>query len=499
VEIMPRFLTALVQETLSRVRLASTHGKTFRGNRDMYVALGYKDSLAASDFRDRYDRGDISARLVDAFPKATWRGIGVVYDNDRVELTTAFEQATKELEKRLHLWNMFHRVDKLAGLGQYSVLLIGAPGKADSPLPRNIGPEKIVYVQPYGQTNARIEAFDEDPKSPRYGLPALYSLSRRSTQSTAGISTSGAYDAVKNEDLKVHWTRTIHIAENLLDDNVTGQNRLARVWNRLDDLDKIVGGGAEAFWMRAHPGYQFNLPENFVFKNEEEKQKFNDEVEEFVQGMRRTVRSKGVEMNTFDADVANFDRHAATTLGIIAGACEIPLRLLLGSEQGELASSQDRVNWTERVQDRRTEHAEPIIVRAFFDRLIAHGILAPAKNEYQVWWPEVLDFPLTERTDVAAKQAEINQRQGEIVITTDEIRDQTLGLKPLKEVDPDAAAFNDKKKELALTPPPPPGQPGKKPGQDERASPGNPDVGRGDRDKTQRPPKAASALQMVKP
>ena len=106
----------------------------------------------------------------------------------------------------------------------------------------------------------------------------------------------------------------------------------------------------------------------------------------------------------------------------------------MGTERGELASTQDKESFDERVGDRRTEYAEPQIVRPFVDRLISLGVL-PAPAQYSVRWPQIRNLTDKERADLAAKYAEINQRNGDIVITTDEIRDRALELEPLSEIE----------------------------------------------------------------
>ena len=58
---------------------------------------------------------------------------------------------------------------------------------------------------------------------------------------------------------KVHWSRIIHVTDGLLDDEFYGFPRLQRVWNKLDDLLKVVGGGSEAFWLLATPTRQYDI------------------------------------------------------------------------------------------------------------------------------------------------------------------------------------------------------------------------------------------------
>lgn len=442
-------LRTLTAALVDRLNLAGLAGLTFKGFRDLYEALGYERSLSPTHYRERYERGDIAARLVEILPTATWRGSGNVYEKESTKVTTEFEQAFKSLNQRLNVWSTFRRADVLAGLGEYSAVVIGARGAMTTPLPKMRGPDDVLFLQPYGQADVLIDSFVGNDQDPRFGQVEFYQINRQRTTADAVAKRSKF-----TLSGRVHWSRVLHVAEGCLDDNVNGQPRLRRSWNRLDDLDKVLGGGAEAFWMRAHQGYQFNLPDGFKFKNDDEKKKFNDEVDEFVNGMRRTMRTVGVDVETFGSDVANFDRNALTLISVISGCNGIPQRMLLGSERGELASIEDRNNWSDRVQERRANFAEPTVVRPFINRLMLAGAL-PLVPEFKVFWPEVLDMPPTERAELADKEAGLNQKTDFIVVTPDELR-ETLGREPLEKVDKDAAAANKTKLEMKANPPTPP-------------------------------------------
>ena len=58
---------------VSRSLLGALAGKTYGGDRDLYKQLGYKRFLDYDDFLQRYERGGIARRIVDASPATTWR------------------------------------------------------------------------------------------------------------------------------------------------------------------------------------------------------------------------------------------------------------------------------------------------------------------------------------------------------------------------------------------------------------------------------------------
>ena len=410
----------VASDLLSRASFAQHAGLSFLGNRNLYEALGYDRELNASKFRDRYRRGDVAGRIVEAMPKATWRGGAELVEDEDPEVSTVFEEEWKALNDRLGVWSVLARADILAGLGAYSVILIGAEGRPSEELPRMSGQDAVLYLSPYGEDEAQVGAFVEDSENPRFGLPLSYHIKR--------VSARGR----SNTSLTVHWTRVIHVVDNMLDDRVYGQSRLERVWNRLDDLDKVVGSGSEAFWQRVHRGMAMNLQQGIKHDAQAKKQ-IEDQVEEYIQGMRRFLTLRGIDIQELGGDVSNFDGQVRSLMSLISGATGIPQRLLLGSERGELASTQDQDNWNERVSDRRSEFAEPL-VRDLVGRLIDHGAL-PEPEQYDVRWPDFGELKEGEKAEIADKWSKLNSQAGGTVVKPEEIRDRVLGLDPFEDED----------------------------------------------------------------
>jgi hypothetical protein len=173
---------------------------------------------------------------------------------------------------------------------------------------------------------------------------------------------------------RVHWTRVLHIADGLLDDNVFGEPRLQCIWNRLDDLEKVAGGGAEAFWRRADAGIQFDLDPTLEL-DDPAKDAMKKQVEAYEHEMKRMLTTRGVKIKQLGSDVADFSNSVNSIISLISAGTGIPQRVLMGSEQAKLASKMDRSNWDERVEDRRKDYATPHVVRPFIDRMLELGVL----------------------------------------------------------------------------------------------------------------------------
>lgn len=443
-----RHLAQEVSDIVWRSRIAQAAGVLFGGKRDLYQAFGYlkPGELKAEHLRARYERGDIAGTVVDVWPDATWDDAIEIIENEKPTSKTPFEQDFLSLDERLHVWTYFHRVDKLAQMGEYATLLIGAPGRLDQELPRLSGPDSIAYLQPYGQDSVTIETIEDNPESERFGLPSVYRLKR--------VTTKKVVNQQLLEDRLIHWSRIVHVADGLLDDNVfSSALRLRRVWNRLDDLDKVAGAGSEAFYRRAHQGTIFNVDKDAQVSDAELKT-MQEQIDEFTHDVRRNMKLRATEVQQLGSDVADFSNPVDCLLKLVSSGTRIPKRILEGSERGELASTADQENFDSRVKKRRSQYAEPTIVRQFIDRLVTYGALrAPTlnKGKYIVRWPAPEKTP-TESADLALKYATINEKAMAPVITDNEIRDRGLGWEARPELD----ELTEIKMDDLLNPPEPP-------------------------------------------
>jgi len=393
-------LSLLAGTIQQRRALAHGLGKSYEGQRDLYLALGYKKVIEYTDYLDKYERQDIAKRIVTAYPDATWRGEPVVYETEDPE-PTSFEEAWQELARDKNVLQYLTRLDKMAGIGRYAVLYLGfsdveKPEDAQEEVTKAEGNE-LLFLQPYSETNAEVNTWDNDHSSERYGLPMTYKLKVKNLNNATGTK---ADESLSTTDVVVHWSRVIHAAEGLLESNVYGTPRLKAVFNRLDNLDLIAGGSAESMWRGGFPGLAFELdPEAELTPQDAED--LDKQIDEYVHSLRRYLRLQGMKANSLNPQIADPDSHVKVQLELISGATGIPVRILTGSERGELASTQDKENWSDRVSERRKDFAEPSILRPFVDRLIESGVLPEPAEGYFVAWPDVNALSDKEQAEIA--------------------------------------------------------------------------------------------------
>jgi hypothetical protein len=379
----------------------------FGGMRDLYQTFGYKRAPTFHDYLFKYMKQDIAGRIIDAPVDALWTDAPIVNADE------AFLGAWQDVVSAHSVWSVLCTLDRLCGLGRYAVLVIGIddglalekpvvePRGGSSPRVR-----KVIYLQPYMEGSVQIQAYETDTTSPRFGKPTMYQVTPQSPDINAvalGGASAGSVSSVggQRNSFLVHHTRVLHVADNTLENKVFGIPRLANVYNRLDDLEKVVGGAAETFWMAGNRGLQVDVDKEMDLDPEAAKA-LEQEVETYVNDMRRFIKTRGVKINPLGSDVADPSRIFDVLVSLIAAAKGIPKRVLIGVEAGQLASAQDRANWAQRVAERQQNHGSPVVLIPFISTLVRMGVL-PNPATLTITWPEAFKLSPLERAQTSAQ------------------------------------------------------------------------------------------------
>jgi len=380
---------------VTRANLAAALGQQYGGDRDIYQALGYPTILEYVDYTTRYTRQDIAKAIIDRPVKATWQGDLEVIETLDAEKTT-FEKEWQQLDWDLGLKTVLSKVDRLSGLGRYGVLFLGLDDVSNNEgfaKPVKSGKRQLKYIKPLGEGNAKISTYEENPTNARYGMPLLYDVEVMDAPSKV------------SKQIKVHYTRMIHLIDDGLQSEVYGIPRLEAVFNRLMDLEKLVGGDAEMFWRGARPGYQGKLDENYQM-TDAARAILQDQVDEYENNLRRIFVNEGMDLKALETQISDPKNHVDIQLQMISAVTGIPKRILTGSERGELSSGQDANEWKTYVQARREDHAEPNIIRPFIERLIELKILTnPKDGYYRIKWLDLFSISEKERVEIGKARA----------------------------------------------------------------------------------------------
>lgn len=377
---------SIINNILDFARSNLGMGFTHNGQRNTWEIFGYPTELTIADFRQKYKRGDIATRIVDAYPNSCWSNIPSIVEDKKEQEITSWEKSVNDLFIELDFWKHIRKLDKLVNLGSYAVLYIGFADGKDLKEAVLKG-SKPIYLKPLAEDVAVIKTYVTDTQDKRFGMPLLYELTLRN-----------------NQTVQVHYSRVLHVAERTLDDECKGQGILYHIWNKLVDLEKISGGSAEIFWLNARAGLSLEADADSDLGDDTDKEKLKAEIDNYQHNLTRVMRTRGITIKPLTQDVKSPKDQFDICLSLIAGSTAIPKRILLGNEAGELASSQDENNWNNQIKDRQTNFCETHILNHFIDYMIE--LLVIAKVESYVWeWPSLVSLSEKDKAEIGNKKA----------------------------------------------------------------------------------------------
>lgn len=396
--------------------------------RNLDDECGYPKVVRIQDYQDLYDRNGVANRVVGVLAEETWQVQPVVYEDDDPEVETAFERDFNRLGQNLNvgsgpvpgspvqtssyrppggsvIWEYLKRLDVVSGIGRYGILLLGLDDGKPLEEPASYRPgQKLTYLRTFPEILCPVHDFERNKANPRYGQPTSYQVSFNSTQydeTTTGTELSYA----PGETRRVHWTRVIHVADNLLSSEVFGVPREQPVLNYLLNCDKLYGGSAEMYWRGAFPGISFETHPQLGADPEIDLAGMRQMAERYMNGLQRYLALVGMYAKSLAPQVVDPTPQIMVQIQAICIKLGIPMRIFMGSERGELSSSQDTAEWNDRLRQRQRDHATPRLVVPFVDRMIQLGCCTAPKL-FQAWWPDLTSQTGQEKSQIAFQRTQ---------------------------------------------------------------------------------------------
>jgi hypothetical protein len=392
------FMTMMASMALDRPEIARSLGLSYNTLRDLYKSLGWSRTLTHErDYYPRYRRDPVAKAVIDAPVRACWRPNPTI--KDAGEDDTEFEKQIDELFKKRRAFHYMSRVQRLASLGEYAVMLMGFNDRAAGvTLEGPLGKAKdLLYLQVYSEENADIKTLQTDPQKERYGLPEIYEIRMRNIGegSLTGQTTK----------VPVHHSRVVHVADDLLESDTHGTPGLEAIFNMLVSLELVAGCSSEFFYRGAFMGLAAIAHEGAKF-GPQSGEALKEEMQKYQMDLQRILTIKGADLMQLKPLMASPKEYVEVYKDLIAAAKRFPKRILFGSERGELASNQDKMEWGERIGEIREEHCEPVILTPVVDAVIETGVVtAPGEDGWEAEWKPVhtpTDKELAERATTIA-------------------------------------------------------------------------------------------------
>ena len=435
---------------LARMELASKAGITFGGNRKLDKALGRvpPGEIEPEHYEHRYKRNGIARAIVEKLVKsALRRGADIIEDDGNEDRSdrTSWELEVDNLLTRLHAWEALKEAFIQSRKGTYSIIVIGTvdgDGMDRELVSIPGGIDGVTKLWPYPDSSinrhSKIDLI-ADESSPLYGYPRLYKI-----KLGTGLTRT------------VHHSRVIHIADSLLP---WADPFLERVWDDLDDFDKIKGGGAEGTFQNVNGKGIWSIDDDVPFESDEvgssasgdgdidydaSPATYEDGMAAWRHDAINDLFLQGIKRLDNQIAIPDYANNARVAMRCIAAGAGYAERVLFGTEEGKLAGEQDSAAYADDVKGYRegfcTRH-----VRALIDWFIRYRVIKD--RPYRLHWHSAEKLSPLDKSTITLNAAKTNQAQveadGRIIYEPDEIRRDTLGYAPLEQerskIDPSGA------------------------------------------------------------
>ncbi|KFI27747.1 hypothetical protein CN97_00790 [Haematobacter massiliensis] len=404
-------------------RLAALFPMLAQGTKhNFYADFGYPETLTFAHYHTIYSRNGIARAGVAKTVSRVWQSNPFLLEaqpEDSHEETAIEEQIRRHFDA-IRAWQMMAEVERRALVGGFAGLILRiADGRSfDQPVQRVGSIESLVEVIPAWSGQLTVAAWNEDPMSPDYGKPLSYQFNESAISNNA-----------KPRSVTIHPDRIIVWSD---DATMFCDSMLQAGYNDLLTLEKVSGAGGEGFWKNAKNAPIITIEPEADLRSiatglgvngpEEVADKLNDVVEDFNRGFDSTFVVKGMSVDTLPVTLPDPGPFYNVALQSFAASINIPLKILVGNQTGERASTEDSAEWDETCMSRRANVTVPNIM-AIVRRLVQFGAL-PERDWFVDWTPLTESSP-SEKLENATKMAAINSQAyaaGELVFEVDEIR-----------------------------------------------------------------------------
>lgn len=408
------------------------------GKHDHYVDFGYPEVVTFDMTYRAYRRMGIARAAVDKTITKTWQDHPWLQDHQRDSggpraAETPLEKSIRQRFEDIRLWQSIADADGRSMVGRYSALILRlADGRPfDQPVgPVSGGLEGLVEVIPVWENQLSVQTWDMDTASETYGQPLMFSFKE--------LEPGARADARPRREVKVHPDRVVIWSRN---GTMHCTSALEPGYNDLLTIEKIIGAGGEGFWKNAKSAPVFEVDKEASIdrmaaamgvRPDEVLEKMNEQVEAYQKGFDQLLMVQGMQAKSLGVSLPSPEHFFAVALQSFAASVQIPMKILLGTQTGERASSEDAAEWSLTCQSRRTNQVRPSVME-LVRRLERFGVLP--EQDWWLEWTDLTEATLGEKISRADKMATVNQKMrdtGELVFLPEEIR-EVVDLEPIAE------------------------------------------------------------------
>lgn len=372
-----------------------------------YDSYGYPKELTFDQFYTRFKRDPLAKAVCERAIKKCWQDYPSLREDDDPDNETQQETLIRQRFEELRVWPKLAEVDLRSRVGEYAAVILRlADGKQmDQPVETVPGGlDGLVEIIPAWQGQLRASDWNSDVMSLDYGKPTMYQFNESSVNPEEG----------KIRSFNVHPDRVIIWSR---DGTVYGTSVLEGVYNALLDAEKVRGAGGEGFWQAAKGTPHFDVDKDANIQQlaqmlgaadaSEIQEKMGEISDGARKGFDKALVTQGIKSTNQTYAVPNSREPFEIAVQSVASGAGIPMKILLGSQSGERASTEDANEWNQTCQSRRNNYVKPNIM-SFVERLERFSIIP--KSDWTLNWTDLTESSMKERLELMNIAADANSK-----------------------------------------------------------------------------------------
>lgn len=404
--------------------------------------FGYPENPGFYDFLAIYKRNGLARALVDKTIEKTWQDYPFVLEKPRDDGVARKEtQRERRIRKRfetLRVWQKLAEADRRSMVGAYSAVILRlGDNKAFSEPVRFVpgGVMGLVDIIPVWEGQLEVQAWDNDQQSRTYSEPLMYQYN----EAAVGDSKQPRNFSVHPDRILI-WSR---------DGSLHGSSALEAGLNDAITAAKIIGAGGEGFWKNAKSSPVLEVekdakPEAMAkmmgVPVTEVAERMGEQVEAWQRGFDEMLMIQGIQAKALGVTLPSPEHFFSIAAQSLAASRSMPVKILVGMQTGERASTEDAEEWAQTNMSRRNSETIPNIL-ALIRRLDDFGMLSPAGSDidWSLAWTPLTEAKPAEKMSRAVQMVTANKASveatSERVFTNAEIRAAAGDYEPLSEAE----------------------------------------------------------------
>lgn len=386
-----------------------------------YLDFGYPERVTFDLLHAMYSRNGIAKAAVEKTILKTWQTNPQLWETEEAR-ETKLEGDIRQRFSDLRVWQRLAEADRRSLVGGYAGAILRV---ADDKMFREPvdgvrgGIEGLVEIIPAWAGQLTVSQWDSDERSETYGQPQMFSFQ----EAAVGENVQGL-----TRSTEIHPDRVIVWSS---DGTVFGTSLLEGGYNNLIDMEKVIGGGGEGFWKNAKSAPVLEVDKDAKLKDMAAVMgvseaglidAMNEQVEDWQKGFDQLLMFQGMSAKTLGVTLPSPEHFFGIALQAFAASVPIPMKILVGMQTGERASTEDAQEWSLTNMARRENVVLPSM-QEFVNRLERFGMLPD--RDWHFHWEDLTEASMNEKIERASKMASINsqmQNTGEFVYLPEEIR-----------------------------------------------------------------------------